>query len=199
MSKKKLSTISGENLNTIQTAVTAHEESERKLSAEVDGLQYEADTGALGYDALRHIQAEAELKAERLWLEVQRPQLVEARKVHESFLLSEALSDHGDQRDALRVKRTEVEETIGKALAEYVEAVTAYNGELTERIGAARKAGLIEGEADPTLPVLMGGGEYKHPRHLSIDGERFTVLSADTDSLVQTFLRTDAMTHWLSS
>jgi hypothetical protein len=185
MSKKKPSTIARENLDTIETAVTAHEESERKLSEEVAALQREADAGDLGYDALRHIQAEAELRAERLWLEVQRPHLVEARKVHESFVQSEAVATVLALHAAVPAAKAETVAKIREALDEYREAVSAYNSELTEHIGAARKAGLIEGEADPTLPVLMGGGEYGHPRRLVIDGEHFVTVTVNTDSIIQ--------------
>lgn len=181
MSKKKPSTIAGERLAEIQGAVKAHEEREQALALEVEEHQRKADAGDLDYDALRAIQAEAELSAERRWLEVQRPHEVEARKVHESFVLAEALGDHDAQREALGVKRAATVEGIRSLLAEYAETVTAYNSELTRHIGTARKAGLIEGECDPTLPVLMGGGEYGHPRRLVIDGEHFVTVAANTD------------------
>lgn len=183
MSKKKPSTIAGERVEKYATAVNAHEEREQKLAVEVEEHQREADAGDLGYDSLRHIQAEAELKAERRWLEVQRPHLDEARKVHESYVLAEALGDHDAQRYALGVKRAATVEGIRSLLVEYAEAVTAYNAELTGHIGTARKAGLIEGEADPTLPVLMGGGQYGHPRALIVNGERFVTVTPNTDSI----------------
>lgn len=185
MSKKKPSTIARERVEEYETAVKAHEEREQKLALEVKEHQRKADAGDLGYDSLRHIQAEAELKAERRWLEVQRPHLDEARKVHGSYVLAETLGDLDAQLEALGVMRAATVEGIRSLLAEYTEAVTAYNGELTEHIGTARKAGLIEGEADPTLPVLMGGGEYGHPRRLVIDGEHFVTVAANTDSIIR--------------
>ena len=104
--------------------------------------------------------------------------------MHESYVLAEALGDHDAQREALSAKRAATVEGIRSLLAEYAEAATAYNAELTEHIGKARQAGLIEGEADPTLPVLMGGGEYGHPRRLVIDGEHFVTVAANADSVI---------------
>lgn len=185
MSKKKPSTIAGERLAEIQGAVKAHEEREQALALEVEEHQRKADAGDLDYDALRAIQAEAELSAERRWLEVQRPHEVEARKAHESFVLAEKIGDPHTQREALSAKRAATVEGIRSLLAEYAEAVTAYNSTLTEHIGTARKAGLIEGEADPTLPVLMGGGEYGHPRRLVVEGEHFVTVTANSDKIIQ--------------
>lgn len=185
MSKKKPSTIARERVEEYATAVKAHEEREQKLAVEVKEHQRKADAGDLGYDSLRHIQAEAELKAERRWLEVQRPHLDEARKVHESFVQSEAVATVLALHAAVPAAKAETVAKIREALDEYREAVSAYNSELTEHIGAARKAGLIEGEADPTLPVLMGGGEYGHPRRLVIDGEHFVTVTANTDKIIQ--------------
>lgn len=176
--------VAGERVEEYATAVKAHEEREQALAVEVEEHQRKADAGDLDYDALRHIQAEAELKAERRWLEVQRPHLDEARKVHESYVLAEAMGDHDAQREALSAKRAATVEGIRSLLAEYAEAVAAYNAELTEHIGKARQAGLIEEQADPTLPVLMGGGEYGHPRRLVIENEHFVTLTADTDKII---------------
>jgi len=184
MSKKKPSTIARERVEEYATAVKAHEEREQKLAVEVKEHQRKADAGDLGYDSLRHIQAEAELKAERRWLEVQRPHLDEARKVHESYVLAETLGDHDAQLEALGVMRAATVEGIRSLLAEYAEAVAAYNSELTETIGKARQAGLIEEQADPTLPVLMGGGQYGHPRALIVNGERFVTVTPNTDSII---------------
>ena len=177
--------VAGERVEKYATAVKAHEEREQALTVEVEEHQRKADAGDLGYDSPRHIQAEAELKAERRWLEVQRPHLDEARKVHESFVLAEKIGDPHTQREALSAKRAATVEGIRSLVAEYTEAVTAYNSTLTEHIGTARKAGLIEEQADPTLPVLTGGGEYGHPRRLVIEGEHFVTLTADTDAIIR--------------
>ncbi|MEY8655212.1 hypothetical protein [Brachybacterium paraconglomeratum] len=185
MSKKKPSTIAGERLAEIQAAITAYEEREQALAAEVEGHQRKADAGDLDYDALRHIQAEAELKAVRRWLEVQRPHEDEAERVHQSFVLAEKIGDPHAQREAVESKRAATVEGIHSLLDEYAEAVTAYNSTLTAHIGTARRAGLIEEQADPTLPVLMGGGEYGHPRRLVVEGEHFVLLAADTDKIIQ--------------
>ena len=184
--------VAGERLAEYQAAVTAHEERERKLSAEVEEHQRKADAGDLDYDSLGHIRAEAGLRAERRWIEVQRPHLTEARKVHDSFVLADSVGDLLSRREALEGKREESIAKVRKALDEYAEAVTAYNSELTEHIATARQAGLIEDEADPTLPVLMSGGTHGHPRRLVIEGEHFTVLSTNTDPLVRPFLRTES-------
>lgn len=177
--------VAGERVEKYATAVKAHEEREQALTLEVEEHQRKADAGDLDYDALRAIQAEAELSAERRWLEVQRPHLDEARKVHESFVLAEAVGDHDAQREALGLKRAATVESIREALAEYVREVEAYNAELTEHIGTARRAGLIEEQADPTLPVLMGGGEHGHPRRLVVEGEHFVTVTANTDMIIQ--------------
>lgn len=185
MSKKKPSTIAGERLAEIRAAITAYEEREQALAAEVEGHQRKADAGDLDYDALRHIQAEAELKAVRRWLEVQRPHEDEARKVHESFVLAEKIGDPHAQPEALSAKRAATVEGIRSLLAEYASEVETYNAALTEHIGTARRAGLIEEQADPTLPVLMGGGEYGHPRRLVVEGEHFVTVTANTDKIIQ--------------
>lgn len=177
--------VAGERLAEYQAAVTAHEERERKLSSEVEEHQRKADAGDLDYDSLGHIQAEAELRAEHRWLEVQRPHLAEARKVHDSFILADSVGDLLSQREALEGKREESIAKVREALDEYAEAVTAYNSELTGHIATARQAGLIEGEADPTLPVLMGGGEHGHPRALIVSRERYAALTADADKITQ--------------
>lgn len=153
----------------------------RKRNAEHEAKQ---GAGALDYDALGHIEDEHKEQALVRFLEAQRPHVEVERQAVESYTLADALSDHDVQREALGVKRAATVEGIRSLLDEYAEAVTVYNGELTERIGAARRAGLIEGQADPTLPVLMGGGEYGHPRRLVIDGEHFTTLTADTDAII---------------
>ena len=184
MSKKKPSTIAGERLAEIQGAVKAHEEREQALALEAEEHQRKADAGDLDYDALRAIQAEAELSAERRWLEVQRPHLDEARKVHESFVLAEQIGDPHAQREALEGKRAETVEGIRSLLAEYAEAVAAYNSELTETIGKARQAGLIEEQADPTLPVISAGGTHGHPRALIVNGEHFVTVTANTDKII---------------
>lgn len=182
---KTLAEVAGEGVEKYATAVKAHEEREQALAVEVEEHERKADAGDLEYDALRHIQAEAELKAERRWLEVQRPHLDEARKVHESYVLAEALGDHDAQREALSAKRAATVEGIRSLLAEYVADVEKYNAELTEHIGKARQAGLVEEQADPTLPVLMGGGTHGHPRRLVIDGEHFVTVAANTDSIIR--------------
>lgn len=102
-----------------------------------------------------------------------------------SWSLIEAIGDPHAPREALVVKRAATVEGIRSLLAEYAEAVTAYNSTLTGHIGAARKAGLIEGECDPTLPVSTGGGKHGHPRALIVNGERYTVLTSDTDSIIK--------------
>ena len=185
MSKKKPSTIAGERLAEIQGAVKAHEEREQALALEVEEHQRKADAGDLDYDALRAIQAEAELSAERRWLEVQRPHEDEARKVRESFVLAEQIGDPHAQREALSAKLAVTVEGIRSLLAEYASEVETYNAALTEHIGTARRAGLIEEQADPTLPVLMGGGEYGHPRRLVVEGEHFVTVTANTDKIIQ--------------
>ena len=115
--------------------------------------------------------------------------LVELLEVAEqnfaSWSLIEDIGDPHAQREALEVKRAATVEGIRSLLAEYAEAVAAYNSTLTGHIGTARKAGLVEGEADPTLPVLSGGGAHGHPRRLVIEGEHFVTLTADIDKIIK--------------
>lgn len=184
MSKKKTTTITREALEERQSAFAAREQ--ERDEAHKRNVKHEADrdAGALDYDAPGHLQDEHLEQALTRWLDAQRPHLEEARKVHESFVLAEQIGDPHAQREALSVKRAATVEGIRSLLDEYAEAVTVYNSELTGHIGTARKAGLIEGEADPTLPVLMGGGQYGHPRALIVNGERFVTVTPNTDSII---------------
>lgn len=120
--------------------------------------------------------------------EDQEQYLVELLEVAEqnfaSWSLIEEIGDPHAPREALGVKRAATVESIRAALTEYAEEVTAYNSTLAEHIGTARRAGLIEGECDPTLPVAMGGGQYGHPRALIVNGERFVTVTPNTDSII---------------
>lgn len=142
-------------------------------------------SGALDYDAPAHLQDEHQEQALVRFLGAQYPHLEVESQAVESHRLAEAVGDLVAQREAVDGKRTEAVEKIRAALAEYTEAVTAQNSELTSLIGDARRAGLIEGEADPTLPVISAGGTHGHPRRLIHQGENFAAISADTDSIIQ--------------
>lgn len=193
--KKKTQTPLGQaqaSLAEREGVVNAQEQELAEVRERNAGHTVKRNSGALNYDALAHIQDEHQERALERFLEAQRPHVEVERQAVDSYTLAEALGDHAGQREALRSKHAETERKIREALDEYTEAVTAYNGELTESMGAARRAGLIDGEADPTLPVLTGGGTHGHSRRLVIDGEPFTVLSTNTDSLVRTFLRPES-------
>lgn len=185
MSKKKPSTIAREAVEERQSAFTARERERDEVHKRNVKHEADRDAGALDYDAPGHLQDEHLEQALTRWLDAQRPHLDEARKVHESFVLAEQISDPHAQREALSAKRAATVEGIRSLLAEYAEAVTEYNSTLTEHIGTARRAGLIEEQADPTLPVLMGGGEYGHPRRLVVEGEHFVTVTANTDKIIQ--------------
>lgn len=185
MAKTKPSTIAKDRLDARRAAVEAHEAREADLAQKVDVHQSKADSGDLAYDALQHIEDEAALAGARRWLEVQRPHLIEDQKVHQSYVLGESVGAVLAQREALDGIKAQTVETIRKALDEYTEAVEAHNSDLAGLIGDARRAGLIEGEADPTLPVLFGGGEYGHPRALIVNGERYAAVRADQEAVVR--------------
>lgn len=185
MSKKKPTTITREALEERQSAFTAREQELSKVRKRNVKHEADRDTGALDYDAPGHLQDEHLEQALTRWLDAQRPHLDEARKVHESFVLAEKIGDPHARREALGVKRAATVEGIRSLLADYASEVEAYNAELTGHIGTARRAGLIEEQADPTLPVLMGGGEHGHPRRLVVEGEHFVTLTADADKIIQ--------------
>lgn len=153
--------------------------------ATVERIDADRAAGKLGTDyagrtaAVQHVADAEDQEGHLLDL------LTVAEQSVESFALADALGGLSDQREALAGKRAQTVESIRANLADYAEAVRAYNSELTGHIGAARRAGLIEGQADPTLPVLMGGGEHGHPRRLVAHGEHFTTVHADTDSIIR--------------
>lgn len=185
MAKTKPSTIAKDRLDVRRTAVEEHEAREALLSQKVDEHKRKADAGDLSYQAVEHIEDEAQLAGERRWLEAQRPHLIEDQKVHQSHVLADSVGAVLAQREALGGIKAQTVETIRKALDEYTEAVEEHNSDLAGLIGNARKAGLIEGEADPTLPVLFGGGEHGHPRALIVNGERYAAVRADQEAVVR--------------
>ena len=185
MSKKKPSTIVRERLAEREGVVSAREKELAEVRERLAVHSQKEAAGALDHDPLGQIEDEHQERALVRFLEAQRPHLEVEHQAVESYTLAESLADHDAQREALEVKRAATVEGIRSLLAEYTEAVTAYNAELTEHIGTARKAGLVEEQADPTLPVLMGGGTHGHPRRLVIDGEHFVTVAANADSIIR--------------
>lgn len=189
------STKSAKNPTLLEQVQARHDERQSVVTAretELDAARkrnvqhtVKRDSGALDYDALGHIEDEHTEAALVRFLEAQAPHMEVECQAVDSYRIAETVGDLATQREALGVKRAEAVEAIRKALAEYVKAVEDVNSSLTGFIGEARRAGLIEGDVDPTLPVVMGGGMHGHPRHLTLNGERYAVLGVDLDAIVR--------------
>lgn len=83
MPAKKPSTIKREGLEAYQGAVNRHEALETRLAENVAERERKAETSALGYQALQHIEDEVKPTGVDRHLEVQSPHLGMARQDHE--------------------------------------------------------------------------------------------------------------------